>query len=237
MPISQVPVNSVGTPFPTVTSDLQVGSGKQLTADDIKSKEGMTILADPTEQLSLGQLKPSEADKLLERAGVESRRLPEDSQLGELCRSHHLSLNDPQLEQLFPHLYPHGTGGYNYRCSSGDDNTRVITLGIYVKMRLLHVDPRWRHDKLWMFFAYDWVMKTRIIQYNLKRPKTTVASDGRDKPLTREYILSDLGEGEIAYDRLGQMVQPNLPGTKTYWSKDTSTLLLSVRGRVFLTIS
>ena len=117
----------------------------------------------------------------LKRAGVESRRLPEDSQLGELCRSHHLSLNDPQLEQkLFPHLYPHGTGRYNYRCSSGDDNTRVITLGMYVKMRLLHVDHRWRHDKLWMFFAYDWVMKNRIIQYNLKCPKTTVASDGRD---------------------------------------------------------
>ena len=98
MPISHVPLfNSVGTPFPTVTSDLQVGSGKQLTVDDIKNKEGMIILADPTEQLSLGQLKPSEADKLLERAGVESRRVPEDSQLGELCRSHHLSLNDPSL--------------------------------------------------------------------------------------------------------------------------------------------
>ena len=68
-------VNSVGTPFPTVTSDIQVGSGKQLTAEDIKSKEGMIILADPTEQLSLGQLKPSEVNKLLERAGVESRRI------------------------------------------------------------------------------------------------------------------------------------------------------------------
>ena len=63
-------------------------------------------------------------------------------------------------------------------------------------------------------------MKIRIIQYNLKCPKTTVASDGRDKPLTREYILSDLGEGEKAYDRLGQMVPPNLPGTKKYWSKE-----------------
>ena len=30
----------------------------------------------------------------------------------------------------------------------------------------LHADPRWRHDRLWPFFAYDWLMKSRIVAYN-----------------------------------------------------------------------
>lgn len=89
-----------------------------------------------------------------------------DADLTKLCSLQKLSLRDPKLEEkLFPHLYPYGNGGYDFTIQKHDSNSheKCVTHGQYVKMRLMHADPQWRHDKLWPFFAYDWVMKQNIV--------------------------------------------------------------------------
>ena len=139
-----------------------------------------------------------------------------DADLTKLCDSQRLSLRDPKIEEkLFPHLYPYGmivpSKDVTQSC------VRNVTHGQYVKIRLMHADPRWRDDKLWPFFAYDWVMKHRILSYNALCPRIAVENENRDTCLTKEYILSELGDGEKVHHRLGQYVPPNLPGNKNYW--------------------
>ena len=72
-------------------------------------------------------------------------------------------------------------------------SNKSVTHGQYVKIRLIHADPRWCHDKVWPFFAYDWVMKIGILMYNIKCPRVAIQHENRDVPLTKEYVLSDLG--------------------------------------------
>ena len=145
-----------------------------------------------------------------------------------------LSLRDPKIEEkLFPHLYPYGKGGYNFSLQKHDVNSgeKHVT---HVKIRLMHADSQWRHDKLWPFFAYDWVMKHRILLYNAC-PRIAVENENRDVSLTKEYVLSELGDGEKVHHRLGQYVPPNLPGTKKYWAKEYIDLTAFVRSVACLT--
>ena len=63
-------------------------------------------------------------------------------------------------------------------------------------------------------------MKSRIVAYNLKCPKSAAAVQGRPAPMSKNFLMSELGLGEQAYDRVGQMIPPKLPGTKSYWSRE-----------------
>ena len=214
----------LGNPMPLVSGNVSVESGNQLSAEDLRSKEGMFVLADPDENLPRGKVCSGELSSNVGRQVV--RDIPSDASVEELCAANKLNLYDPDLEhKLFPHLYPHGVGGYapnTQRCGTDADApaTKRLTLGLYIKMRLLHADPRWRHDRLWPFFAYDWLMKSRIVAYNLKCPKSATAVQGRPAPMSKNFLMSELGLGEQAYDRVGQMIPPKLPGTKSYWSRE-----------------
>ena len=70
------------------------------------------------------------------------------------------------------------------------------------------------------FFAYDWVMKFRILIYNMKCRRITIENDNRDLPRIKEYVLSDLGSGKKVHNKVGQYIHPTLPGTKKYWCKE-----------------
>ena len=57
-------------------------------------------------------------------------------------------------------------------------------------------------------------MKFRILMYNIKCPRVVIQNENRDVPLTKEYVLSDLVNGEKVHNKLGQYIPPTLPGTK-----------------------
>ena len=76
----------------------------------------------------------------------------------------------------------------------------MVIHGQYAKIRLMHAAPRWRHDKVWPFFAHDWVMKIRILMYNMKCSRIAIENNNRDLPLTKEYVLSDLDSGEKVHN-------------------------------------
>ena len=91
---------------------------------------------------------------LLDNAGVQRHRVASDADLNQLCNSYKLSLRDPKIEEkLFPHLYPFGRGGFDKTLDGTNivSSNKSVTHGQYVKIRLIHADPRWRHDKVWPF--------------------------------------------------------------------------------------
>ena len=50
--------------------------------------------------------------------------------------------------------------------------------------------------------------------YNTKRPRIAIENDNCDLPLTKEYILSDLGSGEKVHNKLSQYTPQTSPGIK-----------------------
>jgi hypothetical protein len=60
---------------------------------------------------------------------------------------------------IYVHLFPTGTGNW-YTRQNG------MTLNAYSKMRLLHVDPRWRNDKYYIFYLLDTITQSRLITVN-----------------------------------------------------------------------
>ena len=94
-------------------------------------------------------------------------------------------------------------------------SNKSVTHGQYVKIRLIHDGIMTRYGP---FFAYDWVMKFRILMYKIKCPRVAIQNEN-DVPLTKEYVLSDLGNGEKLHNKVGQYIPPTLPGTKKYWAR------------------
>ena len=50
----------------------------------------------------------------------------------------------------------------------------------------------------------------------LKCPKSAAAVQGRPAPMSKNFLMSEVGLGEQAYDRVGQMIPPKLPGSREY---------------------
>ena len=55
--------------------------------------------------------------------------------------------------------------------------------------------------------------------YSMKCPRIAIENNC-DVPLTKEYVLSDLGSGDKVHNKLGQYFPQTLPGTKKYWYLD-----------------
>ena len=93
--------------MPLVSGNVSVESGNQLSAENLRSKEGMFVLADPDENLPRGKVSSGELSSNVGRQVI--RDIPSDAIVEELCAANKLNLYDPDLEhKLFPHLYPHG---------------------------------------------------------------------------------------------------------------------------------
>ena len=68
--------------------------------------------------------------------------------------------DDKDVESLiYVHLFPERIGSW-YTRQNG------MTLNAYAKMRLLHVDPRWRNDKYYIFYLLDTITQTRLLTVN-----------------------------------------------------------------------
>ena len=114
-------VSGSGNPLPMLTGDVEIKSGKQLTAEDLRVREGMIIEADPFAKSSNLRVDRVKDLKSLDSAGVQRFRKVSDADLTKLCASQTLSLRHPKIEEkLFPHLYPYGIGGYDFSLQRRD---------------------------------------------------------------------------------------------------------------------
>lgn len=118
---------------------------------------------------------------------------------------------------MFPHLYPYGKG-YWYRQSNG------VTIGKYFKMRLLHIDPRWRNDRNYTFFAYDWMVKSRVFTINnMIRVSTEISLQAGS------LQSSSNNPSDSEYFKYGSVIPKCITGGKAYWNAKYLDLISAIR--------
>ena len=126
---------------------------------------------------------------------------------------------DQKLEaKIFPNLFPYGMG--SWKAASW------LKYSEYVKKRLLNMDGRFRHDRLWSFYMLDRHIKRRLISYARLRK---VAKHKLSNTLTVSDVLEEETEKTGRYDKYGQEVPNSIPGCKSYWSSKLLNLLAMSR--------
>ena len=81
------------------TGDVEIVSGRQLSAEDLGQCEGMIIEADPLAGVANAQVQGINDLTLLDNAGVQRRRIASDEDLKLLSTSYKMSLKDPKIEE------------------------------------------------------------------------------------------------------------------------------------------
>ncbi|CAF0707230.1 unnamed protein product, partial [Brachionus calyciflorus] len=119
--------------------------------------------------------------------------------------------------KLFPHLFPYGTGYYIRNSSS-------VTLAQYFRNRLLNVDPRWREDKFYLFYAYDRLTRERIFAVNsmIKARNSLIETKNIEK-----LVKNDFEE----YFEYGNCVPRSITGSKSYWSSKYYDLISIINNK------
>ena len=69
-----ITMSGAGNPLPMKTGDIEIVSGKQLSAEDLGQCEGMIIEADPLAGVANAQVQGINDLTLLDNAGVQRRR-------------------------------------------------------------------------------------------------------------------------------------------------------------------
>ena len=112
---------------------------------------------------------------------------------------------------IYVHLFPTGTGNW-YTRQNG------MTLNAYSKMRLLHVDPRWRNDKYYIFYLLDTITQSRLITVN----NMLSASTSIKKKINAGKLANSNFED---YYKYGSHIPKSITGSKNYWKSKYLDLL------------
>lgn len=138
----------------------------------------------------------------------------------------YITYDDKNLEaKIFPELFPYGNGSWNRECG--------ISIGNYIKQRLLFIDNRFRNSYNWSYFMFDRVIKQRLFYFShtLKtniqdREDVLTFRELRTNQENMEYFLQKNKDNKDiplnCYARYGTIVPNTIPGCKSYW---TSRLL------------
>ena len=138
--------------------------------------------------------------------------------LTDLDQAKQLHFNDPHLEhKLFPHLFPLAQGGFV-------QGQKGMTLDKYNHFRLLHVERRWDHDKIYLFFLFDRSMKVQIHAYS---QRLWASNRGRKGPLTQGDIVQE-GKKD-AYYQYGNIMPATVSGSAMYWKDKWLDLVATVQ--------
>ena len=134
-------VHGANAPLPVKTADIATFSGGQMSSDNMPNQTGLLCSVDdmPAESGHPdAQVRGLIAGKNIPRGALDMNPM-------DLDRAKRLQFDDPHIEhKLFPHLFPVAEGGVI-------QGHKGMTLGQYKNLRLLHVDRRWAHDKLYPF--------------------------------------------------------------------------------------
>ncbi|CAG2112763.1 unnamed protein product, partial [Medioppia subpectinata] len=112
-------------------------------------------------------------------------------------------LNHTNLEALaYPRDYPSGKGSFN---PDGKHKHRE-----YCKCCLLNYEPRWRQNEFFIHFQLNRYVKQSLKAHN--RIVITNVKTAVEKP-----TAGDLKKGQSMYDKYGERVPANIPGSQSYW--------------------
>ena len=110
------------------------------------------------------------------------------------------------LEKTFPHLFPYGEGGWQYKCSLGFSQ--------FTKIRLLDPRGHFANDVNFPFFMFDYMTKIRLRSYNARK---VVTSGKLEEKLTAGKVMAADRHTSDPYDSYGTEVPRVIPGSKQYW--------------------
>jgi hypothetical protein len=109
-----------------------------------------------------------------------------------------------------------------------------MTLNAYAKMRLLHVDPRWRNDKYYIFYLLDTITQTRLLTVN-----NTISACTSIKNKVNAGKLKNK-DYEDCY-KYGSHIPKSITGSKNYWKSKYLDLLAIIENfgypKLFLTFT
>ena len=118
--------------------------------------------------------------------------------------------DDPYLEEkLFVHLFPFGTGGYNSTFS------KIMDFSNYVRMRLMSgYTNRFRKDKEYIFFLFDWAKKRQIYSNNFIYQRVWL-SNNFDKNF-KKISFTKINSRKDYYKKLGSKVPQTMRYSYNY---------------------
>ena len=118
--------------------------------------------------------------------------------------------NDYYLEEkLFVHLFPYGTGGYN------STFCKIMDFSHYIRMRLCSgYTDRFRKDKEYIFFLYDWAKKLQIYRSNFIIHRMMV-SEFEESKIPEEELLPIKSKSDY-FKRFGAKLPQNLRNWTAY---------------------
>ena len=115
-----------------------------------------------------------------------------------------IKYSDTDYEALtYVHLYPYGTGHWFYRKNG-------MTLNVFGKMRLLHVDSRWRDDKYYIFNILDRLTQSRLLTVNNMLSASTTIRNSVDAGQLKDKNYEN-------YYKYGNHIPKSITGSKNYW--------------------
>ena len=115
-----------------------------------------------------------------------------------------IKYSDTDYEALtYVHLYPYGTGHWFYRKNG-------MTLNVFGKMRLLHVDSRWRDDKYYIFNILDRLTQSRLLTVNNMLLASTTIRNSVDAGQLKDKNYEN-------YYKYGNHIPKSITGSKNYW--------------------
>jgi hypothetical protein len=137
-------------------------------------------------------------------------------------------------EKCFPHLFPHGIGGYLSTALEGKDHD--MGFANYVRHRVMSADPKYRQDYIYLFFLL--LVKELIA---LKRCKETYLRQATKVPkMTKQDVLNVKHENLVRYNRTFEVFK-TMRGTSSYYQQSKKNLMAMLRQKgcptLFVTIS
>ena len=123
-------------------------------------------------------------------------------------------------EKCFPHLFPHGTGGYMSTYQS-----KGVWFSNYIKQRLFGIDRRFADDKTYVSFLYH--VKEAL---EIKRSRVTYFRKGKmDKTRYTKETLKDIDKASIERTDMGFRAFKNVRGTAPYFEENKRRLYAMIR--------
>jgi hypothetical protein len=88
----------------------------------------------------------------------------------------------------------------------------------YFKMRLLNIDPRWRFDKYYLFYAYNQLTKNRLLTVNnMIKSRASLAE-------SKDFSKDDYDN----YYKYGSFVPKSIVGSVQYWKAKFYDLMVII---------
>ena len=137
-------------------------------------------------------------------------------------------------ERCFPDLFPFGHGGY--LSSLKDEKKENSGFAMYIKHRIMSVDPKFRNNSTYLFFL---LLVKELVQ--LKRCKQTYLRQATKLPVLNKETMRNIKREDLSRYNRSYQVFKSMRGTSMYYEEAKKNVMALIRQNgspsLFLTLS